>query len=238
MTQKSVNRPIPDPAPIIVALDDMSEHEAVSLARQLVGLVWGFKVNDLLLNVGADIVPRLKSYGNVFCDPKLYDIPNTVANQVRILSAAGADLITIHCSGGTEMMRAAIKAREGKAKLLGVTILTAMDGATCESVYHQDVPDQISLFAGQALEAGLDGIICAPTDLGLIDTVDPDHKLWRVTPGVRPDWHTKPDDQKRPMTPQEAWTGGAELLVIGRPITGAEDPAKACGRIVEELRGS
>ena len=238
MNQTANPRKIPEPAPLVIALDDMNESEAVHLTRSLSGLVWGVKVNDLLLRCGVELVSRLKAYGGVFCDPKLYDIPNTVANQVRLLTGAGADLVTLHCSGGGEMLRAAVDARQGSASLIGVTILTSMDAATSSDIYQDDVPQRISHFARLAKSSGLDGIVCAPGDLGLIDEVDPDRKLMRVTPGVRPDWHTKVDDQKRPTTPLAAWNNGADLLVVGRPVTGADDPVAACKRIVEELQGS
>ena len=238
MSRALIDRTLPDPAPIAVALDDMGEADALALARELAGVVWGFKINDLLLQCGVDVVGRIKKYGKVFCDPKLYDIPNTVANQVHLLTGAGADLVTLHCSGGGEMLRAAVAARQGSSRLIGVTILTAMDSETCKSVYLGEVPERIGHFARLAREAGIDGIVCAPGDLSLIDEADPDHRLMRVTPGVRPEWHTRADDQKRPTTPEAAWQNGSDLLVIGRPITGADDPVQACASIVEELRVS
>ncbi len=225
-------------APVIVALDGMEEQRALELARSLRGEVWGFKINDLLLRSGAEVIPRLKSYGNVFCDAKLHDIPNTVANQVAVLEGAGADLITIHCAGGERMLEAARAARQGGARLLGVTVLTSFSDQMSLKVYGRAASPQAELFSEAALRAGLDGIVCSPRELEVAARVDPARKLLRVTPGVRPGWHDSPDDQQRVLAPAEAVRAGADLLVIGRPITSAEDPEKACARIAEELRSA
>lgn len=224
-------------APVILALDDMSESEALSLARCVGGRIWGTKINDLLLGSGAEIIARLKAYGKVFCDTKLHDIPNTVAHQVALLDRAGADLITLHCSGGAEMLRAAVEARRGSARLLGVTVLTAFSDQATREIYGQDAGEQVRRMTALALECGLDGIICSPVDLSMAEAADPAHNLLRVTPGVRPAWYGTPDDQSRTLPPDAAIKGGADLLVIGRPITTADDPPAACERIVAELAG-
>lgn len=216
----------------------MEESHALQLARALRGQVWGFKVNDLLLRAGSEVVPRLKSYGNVFCDPKLHDIPNTVAAQVSLLEAAGADLITLHCAGGEQMLAAAVAARKSTAKLLGVTVLTAFSDQMALDVYGRDVASQVTRFVEAALRGGLDGIICSPADLPVAAQADPERRLLRVTPGIRPQWYETKDDQQRVLSPAEAVRGGADLLVIGRPITGAEDPVGACEKIVAELGGA
>ena len=222
-------------APIVLALDDMSESGALTLARRMTGLIWGTKINDLLLRSGSEIIPRLKVYGGVFCDAKLHDIPNTVAHQVALLDKAGADLITVHCSGGADMLRAAVRAKSGRARLLGVTVLTALSDDATRAIYGQDASVQVGRMVELALECGLDGIICSPADLDVIRKVDPGHKLMRVTPGVRPGWYGTPDDQSRTMEPGAAIQAGADLLVIGRPITAAADPTAACERIAVEI---
>lgn len=224
------------PAPIAVALDGMREPEALALARKLSGRVWGFKINDLLLRAGTDIVPRLKHYGGVFCDPKLHDIPNTVANQVRVLAEAGADLLTLHGSGGLAMLRAAREACPPGMRLLGVTVLTAMSGEDVERVYGRDSGSTAEILIGLAAEAGLHGIVCSPMELALADRADSARRLLRVTPGVRPTQGTvRGDDQQRVQTPAEALRLGANLLVIGRPITAASDPAQAVDAILAEI---
>lgn len=225
----------PAVAPIILALDDMSESDALTLARGVHGRIWGTKTNDLLLRSGAEIVGRLKAYGGVFCDAKLQDIPNTVAHQVALLDRAGADLITVHCSGGAGMLRAAVEARRGGARLLGVTVLTALSDETARQIYGRDAGGQVRRMTGLALECGLDGIICSPADLAVVAEVDSGRKLLRVTPGARPGWYSGQDDQSRTMAPAAAMEAGADLLVIGRPITAADDPVSACGRLAQEL---
>ena len=227
-----------EPRPLIVALDAMPESDAVRLARSLAGRVWGCKVNDLLLQSGVDVIARLRSYGAVFCDVKLFDSPNTVANQVQRLAAAGTELVTLHCAGGADMLRAAREARDrthAGTRLLGVTVLTSFDDAAARASFGRPVAEQVRAFAALALETGLDGVVCSPAELALLDELDPRRTLLRVTPGVRPAWHTAADDQRRTLTPAAALALGAHLLVIGRPITRAADPAAACERILAEL---
>ena len=224
--------------PVVVALDDMREVEAVSTARHLAGMVWGFKVNDLLLRAGGEVVNRLSAYGKVFCDAKLHDIPNTVANQVRVLEEAGADLITVHGSGGEAMLRAAAGAVRGKARILAVTVLTSLEEEECKRLYGRGVSDQVRQLAGMALSAGLGGVVSSAAELPLLAGVDPERKLYRVTPGIRPEWHAAGDDQRRVMTPGEALAAGADLLVIGRPITAASNPIQACRRLAADIRNS
>ena len=223
---------------IIVALDKMEEAAALDLARKLKGKVWGFKVNDLLIKAGVRIVTELKAYGNVFADPKLYDIPNTVSNAVSVLSAAGADFITVHASGGREMLEAAVE-KSGPAKILAVTILTSMELATVERSYRRPTEDAVKNFAALARESGVPGIVCSPQDLILFSgdalSDPPLRPLLKVTPGVRPSWYGAQDDQVRVLTPKEAVSLGASHIVIGRPITSAADPLQAVQKIIAEL---
>ena len=224
-------------APIAVALDGMPEGAAIALARRLADAVWGFKVNDLLLRAGTDLIPRLRHYGRVFCDPKLHDIPNTVAHDVRALAAAGADLITVHCSGGEAMLQAAMEAAEGATRIIGVTVLTSLDAGQVAAVYGASTDETVGRLARLALHARLDGVVCSPRELPLLAQVDPAGGLLRVTPGVRPTDHDTQDDQRRIATPQATMDGGSDLLVIGRPITGANDPVAACAAIARALNG-
>jgi len=230
----------PEPAPVIVALDAMDESDALALARALAGRVWGFKIHDLLFRAGVEVVPRLKHYGKVFCDHKLFDIPQTVANKVRVLAEGGADLITLHCSGGEAMLRAARKARQEvnpQMSLLGVTVLTSFSDADSRNLFGRTAAGQVRRFAQTALTIPLDGVIVSPAELKLLDRIDPDRRLLRVTPGVRPAGAPaiRGDDQQRTLTPSQAIALGAGLLVIGRPITAAPDPVQACEDILAEL---
>ena len=197
---------------IIVALDGISEMEALRIAKLLKGQVWGFKVNDLLFE-GPGIIKKLKKFGNVFADAKLYDIPNTVANSVKRLALAGADMVTVHASGGIEMMRVA-KENAGHSKILAVTVLTSFRGSQNKIVLK---------LAREAEKAGLDGIVCSGHELKYVSKIS----LLKVVPGIRPKDYNKKDDQKRTVTPKEAIKLGADYLVIGRPITKSKDPPQA-----------
>ena len=212
---------------IIVALDGMSEKKALDLAVSLKGLVWGFKINDLLFN-GAAIIGKLKKYGKVFADAKLYDIPNTVKNSVTALPTAGADLITVHASGGIEMMKAAKKSA-GKSKIIAVTILTSVNGQ------QEFLNNSISKLAKNATNAGVNGIVCSARELKTIAKIGELRSLIKIVPGIRPIWYDKNDDQKRIVTPREAILAGADFIIIGRPITESLNPAKTVRIILADL---
>ncbi len=200
---------------IIVALDGLSEKEALRIAKILKGYAWGFKVNDLLFE-GTTIIRKLKKFGNVFADAKLHDIPNTVANSVEKLSRAGADMITVHASGGVEMMKAA-KQNAGQSKILAVTVLTSAEANSRKTVR----------LAHEAIKANVDGIVCSGHDLPTIRKIPRSKFLLKVVPGIRPSWYKKKDDQKRTITPLKALELGADYLVIGRPILNAKNPVMA-----------
>jgi len=204
---------------IIVALDGISEKEALHFARLFKGKVWGFKINDLLFG-DIRIIRKLKRFGKVFADAKLYDIPNTVANGVARLSRAGADIITVHASGGVGMIKAA-KRSTGRSKIVAVTVLTS--GKAHNTRMMQLVRE--------AVAAKVDGIVCSGRDLPLVSRVRGSRALLKVVPGIRPDWYTKKDDQKRSVTFNKAIGRGADFLVIGRPITRSKDPLGVLARI-------
>lgn len=219
---------------IIVALDAMTRGQALELAGRLKGNVWGFKVNDLLLDCGLSIVKELKEFGGVFADPKLHDIPNTVGNSVRKLSSVGADLITVHASGGRRMMEEAAKASDG-AEILAVTVLTSLSDDEASESYQGISQELVPKFAMMAADSGVHGIVCSPKELSLLGSIEKLGSLKKVTPGVRPAWYGKKDDQSRVTTPSQAVSMGASYLVVGRPITGHDDPAEAASLINEEL---
>ena len=200
---------------IIVALDGISKKKALRIASILKGRVWGFKINDLLFE-DATIIGKLKKFGNVFADAKLYDIPNTVAHSVARLSKAGADIITVHALGGIEMMKAA-KNSAGKSKILAVTVLTS-EKANSEKVVE---------LTREAFRAGVDGVICSGRDLSSIQKILKSRFFLKIVPGIRPNWYKNKDDQKQIMTPKEALKLGADYLVIGRPILNAKNPIRA-----------
>lgn len=217
---------------IIVALDGMKTEEMFNLANELRDKVWGFKVNDAILEGGVKNLEWLKDYGNIFLDPKLHDIPNTVKNQVRRMVDVGADLITCHTSGGLEMLQAAVEI--GGDRILGVTVLTSLSDSDMYKVYGGDGGgdlfrlDLVAKLASIAQQAACWGIVCAPTDLAYIPS-----EVRTVTPGFRPKGLLANDDQKHVGGADDAKK--ATLIVIGRPITQAENPSQAAGEINAQL---
>ncbi|MDP3901242.1 MAG: orotidine-5'-phosphate decarboxylase [bacterium] len=226
-------------SPVIIPLDGMDRAEALRTASHLSDLAWGFKVNDQLIQEGAKIVYDLKRLtgARIFADPKLHDIPNTVRNSVRVLRDAGADLITVHASGGIEMMQAA--AEEMPDGILAVTVLTSLHddeengNNEIRHIYGKSLRQTVREMALDAAGAGVRGIVSSAQELDVLNE-EPLKKLLKVTPGIRPEWYQVADDQARTMTPREALEQGADLLVIGRPILRADDPLKALQRTLQE----
>lgn len=206
---------------IIVALDGIKISEAIRIARILEGKVWGFKVNDLL-HKDSDIIKKLKRYGRVFADAKLYDIPNTVSNTVKVLSKNGADIITVHAQGGIEMMQSAKKSA-GKSKIIAVTVLTSKKTKSNREVLG---------LVQDAISAGIDGIVCSGNELESIKSLPGSLKMIKVVPGVRPAGYDSKDDQVRTVTPNQALINGANLIVIGRPITKSKNILNTFNKII------
>lgn len=232
------------PNRVYVALDTTDVLQATALAAALRGLVGGVKLGlEFFVANGPAGIEAVSGLGMpVFLDLKLHDIPNTVAGAMKGVARLAPRYTTIHAAGGFAMMKAAVDAARAEAQLAGrlpakvlaVTILTSIDQAAMESVGFQgSVLDQVRRLAVLAQAAGVDGIVCSPHEVETVRTVvGPDLTL--VVPGIRPPW-AEPGDQKRVMTPREAVARGADILVIGRPITAAVHPAEAARRIVEEL---
>ena len=228
---------------IIIALDVPAKEEAIALVSRLKD-ARTFKVGlELFTAEGPALFRKLKALRkDIFLDLKLHDIPNTVAGAVRSAFKHGVQMMTIHTSGGREMMAKAAEAARRTAEetgrpkpvLLGVTVLTSLKGADLEEVGQpSDVAAQVLRLAGLAKAAGLDGVVCSPQEIEALRR-EYGRELVIVTPGIRPVWAAA-QDQKRIMTPAEAVAKGADYLVIGRPITGAPSPNEAFLRIVEEL---
>jgi len=228
---------------IIIALDVKNKEDAVAVVSGIKE-ARTFKVGlELFTAEGPALFKKLKVLRKrIFLDLKLHDIPNTVAGAVRSATRHGVQMMTIHASGGREMMaRAAEAARETAEMdkveaplLLGVTILTSLKSADLDEVgMKPDLAGQVLRLAGLAKSAGMDGVVCSPQEIEILRQ-EYGRDLLIVTPGIRPAWATA-QDQKRIMTPVEALRKGADYLVIGRPITGAVSPQEAFARIVEEL---
>jgi orotidine-5'-phosphate decarboxylase len=177
---------------------------------------------------------RLPPGKKLFLDLKLHDIPNTVAGAVRGALSCGADFLTVHASGGPAMLAAAQEAAKDSVKLLAVTVLTHLDDADLETLGQKGpAAAQASRLAALAHAAGLAGIVCAPTDLEGLRSSLPAGFL-RAVPGIRPAGADRAD-QKRVMTPAEAVAAGADILVVGRPVTQVQDPRAAALGIWESL---
>lgn len=228
---------------IIIALDVQTKEEGIALVSKLKD-ARTFKVGlELFTAEGPALFKKLKALRkDVFLDLKLHDIPNTVAGAVRSAFRHGVQMMTIHTSGGREMMaKAAETARQvseelGRPKplLLGVTVLTSLKAAELEEIgMGPDVARQVVRLAGLAKAAGMDGVVCSPQEIEILRK-EFGPGLVIVTPGIRPLWAAA-QDQKRIMTPAEAVAKGADYLVIGRPVTGAPSPAEAFLKVVEEL---
>jgi orotidine-5'-phosphate decarboxylase len=230
--------------PIIAALDVPSAEQAWMLAEQIAPAVSAFKIGkELFVAAGPDIVRRVRDTGaSVFLDLKFHDIPNTVAKAVASAIRLDVQMLTIHTSGGSEMMRAAEKAAQDAAKslsrqpplVLGVTVLTSMDSNALNEIgCESNVGRQVERLASLAVNSGLRGLVCSPLEIVALRKILPaDVQL--VTPGIRTGAE-KADDQKRTLSPREAIQAGANWLVIGRPIYAAENPRDAAEKILESL---
>jgi orotidine-5'-phosphate decarboxylase len=230
--------------PIIVALDVPSAEAALKLAEQVAPAVGAFKIGkELFVSAGPDIVKRVRATGaNVFLDLKFHDIPNTVAKAVAAAVRLDVQMLTIHTSGGGEMMRAAEKSAQDTAKtlgqpaplVLGVTVLTSMDSnALTEIGCQPNVGHQVERLATLAVKSGLRGLVCSPLEITALRQILPP-EIQLVTPGIRTGAE-KADDQKRTLSPREAIQAGASWLVIGRPIYAAENPRAAAEKILAAL---
>ena len=229
---------------IIIALDVSNKEEALSLVRQLKDTII-FKVGLQLFTIeGPSLVKNLHDLGKkVFLDLKLHDIPNTVAGAVRMGVRVGVHMMTLHASGGKEMMASAARAAKEEAEsagkksplLLAVTVLTSLKDEQLKDIgIGAGTERQVLNLAELALQSGIKGIVCSPKE---IEVIKKTYKkgLAVVAPGIRPKWAAA-QDQKRILTPALALQKGADYLVIGRPITQAPSPHDAFLRILDELK--
>jgi orotidine-5'-phosphate decarboxylase len=227
------------PNPIFIALDTPDLGRALELAKAVRRDIGGLKVGlEFLTAQGPAGLRETLSLGlPVFADVKFHDIPNTVAGAAREIARSGVALFNVHASGGAAMMRAARQAAaetDPKVKVIAVTVLTSVADEDLAAIGQGDsVALQVSRLAQLAKECGLDGVVCSPREIEVVRRAcGPEFLI--VTPGVRPAGAAL-SDQRRVMTPQQAVAAGADILVIGRPITGAVDPASAARAIAEEV---
>lgn len=238
---------MPEPRERIVLALDASERAALlSTASLLAPHVGLLKVGlEAFVSFGPGLVGELLGLGaRVFLDLKLHDIPNTVGGAARAAARTGAAIVDVHASGGVEMMRAAVEgARDGAAsagrpapKVVGVTVLTSLDAPSLSRIGLSGSPREAALrLALLAREAGLDGVVCSPEEVASIRSACGEGFLL-VVPGIRPAGSAK-GDQSRVATPAAAVAAGADLLVVGRPITLRADPVAAARAIAAEIGG-
>jgi orotidine-5'-phosphate decarboxylase len=222
---------------IIVALDVATKDKALDLVDQLHHQISFFKIGlQLYTAEGPAIVQAVLSTGaKVWLDLKLYDIPNTVARAVESANALGVHMLTIHLSGGSEMVHAATAARADSMILLGVTVLTSATAQTLREIGIADnVADQVLRLARLGVENGIDGVVASPHEIKTLRREFGD-KIKIAVQGIRPTW-AEPGDQKRFMTPRDAIDAGTDYIGIGRPITAHRNPREAVDKILQELR--
>ncbi len=225
------------PAPVAVALDAPDLDTAARWAALVTPHVSTVKIGlELYLRYGPDVVATVRGASGVevFLDLKLHDIPATVAGAARAVSRLRPEILTVHAAGGTDVIRAAVDAAPGTC-VAAVTVLTSLgDDDLAALGLPGSVSDVVRRMSVLAVAAGARGLVCSPLEVAAVRAeVGPDVVL--ITPGVRPagaDQH----DQARVATPEEAFRAGADLLVIGRPITGASDPGAAAAAVAASLR--
>lgn len=230
--------------PIIVALDVPTVEAAFHLAEQLAGLVGAFKIGSELFTAGGlDIIRRIRATGaSVFLDLKFHDIPNTVAKAVASAVRLDVQMLTVHTSGGSAMLRAAELSVQETARqlgvnpplVLGVTVLTSMESRDLAEIgCKDDVGGQVERLASLAVSSGLRGLVCSPLEVAMLRTIIPT-SVQLVTPGIRASTDAT-GDQKRTLSAAEAVAAGANWLVVGRPVYAAADPRAAARRILDSL---
>lgn len=218
---------------IIVAIDENQSNEAKNIINQLDSSMCMVKIGSISFNsIGREIISYSCEKGfDIFLDLKLHDIPNTVKKSIEGLSSLPISMLTIHTSGGKDMMMAAMEAVSGtQIKVFGVTALTSLNNDDTNQIFQRTTAGQVDAMLNLAQEAGLHGVVCSPQELELVNKRE---NLLSITPGIR--LQDSNDDQKRVMTPKEAINLGADFLVIGRPITEAENIGEALDEIFQNI---
>ena len=222
---------------IIIPLD-LDYANAIKLAQELDPKICRLKIgSQLFTSSGPKIVKEFSNLGfDIFLDLKFHDIPNTVYEAVKSSADLGVWMVNVHASGGREMLDAAKKALDGYKNpplLIGVTLLTSLSEESLIDIGLTSLPEQVLRLAGLVKEMGLNGVVCAPSDITSIKNKFGKEFL-TVTPGIRPS-KSNLNDQRRVATPSEAIESGSDFIVIGRPITESKNPCSALERIYKEI---
>ena len=207
--------------PIIVAVDESNIDSFKRVIDSLDNNLCMVKIGSVSFNaLGHQVILYAANKGfDIFLDLKLHDIPNTVKKSIEGLVSLPIKMLTIHTSGGKQMMQAAMQAVErSNIKVFGVTALTSLSDVDTNQIYKRDAVDQVEAMLDLAEESGIDGVVCSPHELHLVAARE---SLLSITPGIR--LRDSNDDQSRVMTPKEAIDLGANYIVVGRPITEAQD---------------
>lgn len=215
---------------------DKVRAKVLSLGEQLAELGVYIKVNSILRAIGYSLIIDLQDMGlKVFADLKLVDIPTTMDIDAAMLAEVRPGIVTVMCSAGIDGMRRVRKTLGSTTEVLGVSVLTSMDDEDCDAIFSCSTKVGVLRLAHLAQEAGLPGLILSSQEAELIKE-DTELLLGLNTPGIRPEWSiVGNDDQKRVLTPAKAIKAGADRLVMGRPITLAENPRDAVLRTIEEI---
>lgn len=219
---------------IIVAVDEISLKKALDLIDNLDPKKCMLKIGSVAFNsIGKEIIYSAADKNfDIFLDLKLHDIPNTVKKSIQGLASLPIKMITIHTSGGKDMMMAAMEAVSGtQIKVFGVTALTSLNNDDANQIFQRTIFEQVNAMLDLAEEAGIDGVVCSPHELELVSKRK---TLLSITPGIR--IQESDDDQKRVMTPKKAIDLGADFLVIGRPITGSKNINQSLDEIYSSIQ--
>ncbi len=219
---------------IVVAIDEINFLKASNIIDNLDCDKCMVKIGSISFNsIGNEIISYAKNKGfDIFLDLKLHDIPNTVKKSIEGLISLPIKMLTIHTSGGKDMMMAAMEAASGtQIKVFGVTALTSLNNDDANQIFQRTTYDQVNAMLDLAEEAGIDGVVCSPHELELVSKRE---TLLSITPGIR--MQESDDDQKRVMTPKKAIDLGADFLVIGRPITESKNISQSLDEIYSSIQ--
>ena len=219
---------------IIVAIDESNFKKASNIIDQLDSSKCMIKIGSVAFNsIGQNLIDYGAQHGfDIFLDLKLHDIPNTVKKSIESLSSLPIKMLTVHTSGGKDMMSAAMEAVSGTdIKVFGVTVLTSLSDDDTNTIFKRTSSKQVEAMLDSAELAGIDGVVCSPHELELLSKRT---SLLSITPGIR--LENSNDDQKRVMTPKDAIDLGADYLVIGRPITSSENIGESLNKIFQSIQ--